>query len=156
VQDGEESDLGAEPRGFGSHFEKGLGTGLEQQIQQWPRRSERQRVQFMRHGENHVEVVGVKQVALLRFEPSPALLRLALGTASRSAGVIGVGCLVLAVGTLVLVSAQSCGTAALHGPIYLQLLIADSGLEAFQKLPSLRTDDVGHFDGRSRHGCRGL
>jgi hypothetical protein len=36
-------------------------------------------------GEDNVEVVGVQQIALLDLEPSPASLRLALGTASRSA-----------------------------------------------------------------------
>jgi hypothetical protein len=36
VQDGEESDLGAEPLRIGGHFEQGLGTGLEQQIEEWP------------------------------------------------------------------------------------------------------------------------
>ncbi len=36
VQDGEESDLGAEAFGIGGDFEQGLGTGLEQQVEQWP------------------------------------------------------------------------------------------------------------------------
>src|ERR1035437_2046760 len=36
VQDGEESDLCAQPLGIGGHLEQGLGTGLEQQIEEWP------------------------------------------------------------------------------------------------------------------------
>jgi hypothetical protein len=69
VQDGEESDLGAEALGIGGHLEQGLGTGLEQQIEEWFGRSERQRVQFVGHGEDDVKVVGVDEVALLCLEP---------------------------------------------------------------------------------------
>jgi hypothetical protein len=36
VQDGQESDLCAEAFGIGGHFEQGLGTGVEQQVEQWP------------------------------------------------------------------------------------------------------------------------
>ena len=34
VQDGEESDLGAESRRIGGHLEQGLRTGLEQKIEE--------------------------------------------------------------------------------------------------------------------------
>ena len=51
-------------------------------------------------------------------------------------------------------SAQGSGTATQHSPICLQLLIAENGLEAFQKLPAAGAEDVGHFNGRSGHGCR--
>ena len=47
--------------------------------------------------------------------------------------------------------AKGGSPAALHGPVCLQLLIAENGLEALQKLSALATDDVGHFDGRPRH-----
>ena len=56
-----------------------------------------------------------------------------------------------AVLTLILMSAKGSSAATLHGPVCLQLLIAENGLEALQKLPALATDDVGHFDGRPRH-----
>ena len=46
-------------------------------------------------------------------------------------------------------SAESRGTATRDGPKYLQLLIAEAGLEAFQELVALRTKDVCHLDGRS-------
>jgi hypothetical protein len=82
MQDGEKSDLGSEPFGIGGHFEQGLGTGREQQVEEWFGRSQCQRVQFVGKGEYDMEVVGVEQVALLCFEPSPASLRLALGTAA--------------------------------------------------------------------------
>jgi hypothetical protein len=35
VQDGEESDLGSHPVGIGGNLEQGLGTGLEQQVEEW-------------------------------------------------------------------------------------------------------------------------
>jgi hypothetical protein len=80
MQDGKESDLCAEPFRISSDFEQGLGTGGEEQIENWPGRSQCQRVQFVRHGEHDVEVVGVDEIPLLRLEPSPALLRLWLWT----------------------------------------------------------------------------
>ena len=64
------------------------------------------------------------------------------------------GSFVRAVDTLILMSAQSSGTAALHSPIGLQLLIAED-CELFEILAALATDDIGHFDGRPRHGRRG-
>ncbi len=81
VQDGEESDLGTEPLWIGGHLEQGLGAGREQQIEESLGSSERQRVQFVGHGEDDVEIVSVEQVALLCFEPSQAGLPLALWTA---------------------------------------------------------------------------
>jgi len=62
-------------------LEHGLGAGLEQQIEEWFGRSERQWVQLVEQGEDNVKVVGVAEVALLGFEPSPAGPRLALVTA---------------------------------------------------------------------------
>jgi hypothetical protein len=47
--------------------------------------------------------------------------------------------------------AKGSSAAPLHGPVCLQLLIAENSLETFQKLLALATDDVGHFDGRPRH-----
>ena len=60
VQDGEESDLCSKPSGISSDFEQRLGTGVEEQIEKWPGRCQCQRVQFVRHGEHYMEVVGVK------------------------------------------------------------------------------------------------
>jgi hypothetical protein len=85
VKDGEESDLGAEPLRICGNFDQSLGAGLEQQIEESPGSRERQRVQFMRHGKDDMEIVGVQQVALLSLDPTPAGLRLAFGTASRTA-----------------------------------------------------------------------
>jgi hypothetical protein len=88
-----------------------------------------------------VEVIGVERIAPLCFEPSSAGLCLALGAAARTAGVIRDGCFILAVDTLVLVPAQSRGAAALHSPTSLQLLIAENGLEALEKLPAVNRAD---------------
>ena len=44
MQDGEKSDLCAEPFRIPSDFEQGLGTGVEEQVKKWPWRSQCQRV----------------------------------------------------------------------------------------------------------------
>src|SRR5208283_663378 len=98
-----------------------------------------------------MEVVGVKQIAPLCFEPSSACLCLALRAAARTAGVVGDGCFVLTAFTLILVAAKSSSAAALHSPACLQLLIAENGLEALDKLPALAAEDIGNFKGRPRH-----
>ena len=85
VQDGEESDLGAEPLRICSHLEQSPGAGLEQQIEESPGSRERQRVQFVGHGKDDMKIVGVEQVALLSLDPTPAGLRLALRATSRTA-----------------------------------------------------------------------
>src|SRR6185503_19475192 len=123
----------------------------EEQIENRPARSQCQRVQFVGQGEDDVEVVGVQQIALLRLQPSLASLRLAFWTTAGSAGVIGDGCFVGASFTLILMPAKGSSTAALDGPVCLQLLIVHNSLEALEKLPAPATDDVGHLDGRPRH-----
>jgi len=60
VQDREKSNLSAEPFRVPGDFEQGLGTRFEKQVEKWPGRCQCQRVQFVRHGEHDVEVVGVE------------------------------------------------------------------------------------------------
>ena len=81
VQDGEKSDLRTEMIGIAGDLEQGLGAGIEEQIEERVGRSQPQGVEFVRQGEDDVEVVGVHEIALLKLEPSPARLGLALGTA---------------------------------------------------------------------------
>ena len=101
------------PFWIGSHFEQGLRTGIEQQIEKRPGRSQCQGVQFVGHSEHEVEVVGV------RADPAAVPQAIAGAPAPGTWGSIvidrsrGVGCFVLAVDTFVLVSAeeQRCGSA---------------------------------------------
>ena len=53
--------------------------------------------------------------------------------------------------TLIPMPAKGGSAATLHGPVCLQLLIAENRLEALEELPALAADDVGHFDGRPGH-----
>lgn len=62
----------------------------------------------------------------------------------------------MAVDTLVLMSAKGRDAAAQYSMICLQLLVAETGLVARKKLLSLGADNIGHFDGRLCHECRGL
>jgi hypothetical protein len=99
----------------------------------------------VRQGEDDVEIVGVHEVASLKLEPSPAGLSLALRTAPRSAGVIGHGCFVRTVITLIPVPAKSSSPATLYRSVCLQLLIAETGVIAFQKLSALAMSDMRNF-----------
>jgi len=145
VQDGEESDLRTEMIGIAGHLEQGLGAGIEEQIEERLGRSHPQRVQLVGQREDDMEVVGVDEIALLKLEPSPACLRLAFRAAPGSAGVVGHGCFVRTALTLIPVPAESSSPATRHRPICLQLLIAEAGPVAFQKLSALAMSDMRNF-----------
>ena len=82
VQDGKESNLRAHMFGITGDFDQRLGAGIEKQIEELPGRRQSQRVQFVRQGEDDMEVVGVDEIALLGLKPSEAGLRLTLGAAA--------------------------------------------------------------------------
>ena len=82
MQDREEADLGAEALRIGGHFEQRLGAGREQQVVEDGRAGACKHVEFVRHGEDDMEVVGREQLPLPCLDPSLSGLCLALGTAS--------------------------------------------------------------------------
>ena len=113
------------------------------------------RVQFVGHGEYDVEVVGVEQFLLPCFDPSFASLRLALRTASVTAGVIGDTCLVTAAQTHIEVSSEGSGAATADCPERLELLEIEAGEVAFQESVALRTEDISDLHGGPAHGFCG-
>ena len=82
MQDREEADLGAEALRIGGHFEQRLGAGREQQVVEDGRAGACKHVEFVRHSEDDMEVVGREQLPLPCLDPSLSGLCLALGTAS--------------------------------------------------------------------------
>ena len=82
MQDREEADLGAEALRVSRHFEQCLGAGREQQVVEDGRAGACKSVEFVRHGEHDMEVVGGEQFPLPCLDPSLSGLCLALGTAS--------------------------------------------------------------------------
>src|SRR5215469_9423037 len=141
VQDGEHTDVGAEPLRITCDFDQRLGCGREQQIVELSRTGQRKDVELMRYGEHDVEVAGGKQFLLSCLEPVLAGPCLTLGAMSIAAGVEGDAGFKATLGTHVEVSAQRGGATGEHGAEHLQLLIAGRVLITFEEPAALGTED---------------
>src|SRR5215472_17655006 len=106
VQDGEHTDIGAEPLRITCDFDQRLGCGGEQQTIELSRTGQRKDVELMRYGEHDVEVAGGEQFLLPCLEPVLAGPSLTLGAVAVAAGVEGDAGLKAALGTDVAVAAQ--------------------------------------------------
>ena len=79
VQDGEETNLGAEMLGVGGHFEQRGGAALEQQREQPSLILPHQGHERVRYAEDQVEVVRRQEFLLALRDPVLASVGLALG-----------------------------------------------------------------------------
>src|SRR5271165_4746359 len=127
-------------------------TGADQQLVELSRVVQRQYVQFVGHGEDHMKVTGRKKLLLPFSDPAFPCLRLALWAVPVPAGVIGDG-LMPALWTGIEVSTQSRGAAILDGAESLELLIIETRFVSVQKATALCAEDVGHLHGRPDHSC---
>ena len=107
--------------GIGRDFQQRLRAGGEQQIVEDSRVVQRQHIEFMGHGEDHMEVAGSEKLSLSCREPVFTRLRLALRAVPVPARVIGDG-LVTALWTGIDMAAQRSRAAALDGAKGLELL----------------------------------
>jgi hypothetical protein len=89
MQDDEEADFSSEVPGVGGNFEHGLSAGAEEKIVEQPWVPPTQRVQLVGQCKDDVEVRYAEQVLFASCQPTVASLRLAFGTVSVAAGVIG-------------------------------------------------------------------
>ena len=94
MQNAEEADLGSEVLGVGRNFEHSLSAGAEEQIVEQPWIALTERVQLVGQGKDDVEVRYAEQVLFASREPTVARLRLAFGTVSVAAGVVGDGLMI--------------------------------------------------------------
>lgn len=133
MQDTNQADFSAQVFGVGRHLQQCLGAGFEQQIVEQALVVQRQHVEFVRHGEHDMEVVGRQQVTLPGSEPAIARLCLALRTVPIAARVVGDGRLVSATGTGIDMAAQRRCAASLDGPECLELLEIETLLVPVQE-----------------------
>src|SRR5258708_27731646 len=94
VQHGGETDLRSEVPGRGGNLLQGAGGGSEQDIKKDGLVAESERIQFLRNGEDDVEVRNRKERGQSLFQPIVAGDALALRAVARTAGMGGdvVGC----------------------------------------------------------------
>ena len=150
VQDGDDADLGSEVLRIGCDFQQSLRAGGEQQIVKQARVLQSQHVQFVRHGEHHMEIAGVEEFAFPCRQPAFARLRLTLGAVAISTRVVGDG-LITATRASIAMPAQGGGAAALNGTKGFELLKVEARSIPIQEAIALHAENVGHLEGGPSH-----
>lgn len=79
VEDGNDPDLCTQVFGILGQYRERPGGGFEQEVVESPLVAERQRPQFQRQSEDHVEVMSGQEVLVPVQKPSFLLQRLAFG-----------------------------------------------------------------------------
>ena len=157
MQNAEHADLGTQMLGIARHLEGRLCAGRKQQIVKQARVFQRQHVEFVRHGEDHVKVTSGQQFLFARGEPALAGLGLALRAMPVTAGVIGDGSVDDRSVSGHTRDTHPDGRPApavrqlLDGAERFQLLIAETRSIALQKTIALRVKDIGHLHGGPVH-----
>ena len=88
VQHGGETDFRSQVPGRGGNLLQGAGGGSEQDIKKDGLVAESERIQFLRNGEDDVEVRNRKERGQSFFQPIVAGDALALGTVAIAAGMV--------------------------------------------------------------------
>jgi len=145
VQHGGETDFGSQVPGSGGNLLQGLGDGSEQDIKKDGLVAESERIQFLRNGEDDVEVGNRQERGQSFFEPIVAGYALALGTVAIATGMLG-DALVTAGVALVQVSAEG-GRAALHDVAH-HLSLRGRRRVSAAILLAVRTENIGDLKGR--------
>jgi len=154
MEHAEEADLRAEVAGIASDLQQGRGTGLEEQVVDDALVLERKWSEFTRQGEDEVHVAGGQQFLLACLEPAQTRVRLAPGTVSVAARVIGDGRCMSAVGTAIAMAAQCGGAAACDREQDLLMLPADPAATALHKRGTGTANNIGHLQRRRIYALR--
>jgi hypothetical protein len=145
VQHGSETDFRSQMPGSGGNLLQGPGGGSEQDIKEDGLVTESQRIQFVRQGEDDMEVGNRQERGQSFFEPIVAGDALALGTMAIAAGMVR-DALVTAGVALVQMSAEGGGAA-------LDDVAHHLSLRGRRRIPAaillaVRTENVGDLTGR--------
>ena len=127
--------------------------GLEEQLQKRTLvllLTEDEWVEFVRQGEDIVEIGYGQEFGLTFFEPLGCRQGLTLGAVAVAAGVVGVA-FEAAGGAVVAMSAQNGGAAGFDGPQHLQLLPGQTLMGT--ELGAVQAHDVRQLAPRPGHGC---
>src|SRR3954471_9693550 len=152
MQNTEEDDFRAKALGIGGNLQECLGTGLEQQLEQYLLVLPHERDQRMRDAEHQVIVVYWQQFLLASGQPFIPGVRLALRTMAISAGVVRDG-LVSAAFTLVAVSTHRGCPAAFDRVEHLHLRPGEEFLKIIDESPTRLANDIRHLPGWPFHRC---
>jgi len=101
MQYAEEADLGTQMLGIASDFEEGFRTGLQQEMVQDLLVLQGEQRQFMRQGEDNMDVARGEKFLTTSFEPTVAGVGLTLRAVPVTAAVVGDSRAVAAVGAFI-------------------------------------------------------
>jgi hypothetical protein len=144
VEHAEEADLGSQVPGIASDLQQSGSAGVKEQVVDHPFVLQRERRQFPRQREDNVHVAGGQQLAVPRLKPALAGVALASGTMPVATRVVRDGSM-SAIGALIAMATQRCGTAACDGEQHLFVLAVDPLATAFNEGLSCTANDVGHL-----------
>ena len=150
VQDADDTDLGSQVLRIDGDFQQRLCAGSEQQIVKQARVLQSQHIQFVRYGEDHVEVAGGQEFAFPCRQPALARLCLTLGAVAIAARVVGDG-LITATRASIAMPAEGGSAAALNGTKGFELLIIKARSIPIQETIALHAENVGHLEGGPSH-----
>jgi len=151
VEHAKEADLGTEMFGIASDFEKGFGTGLQQEMVEDLLVLQSQRRQFMRQGEDKMDVTRGEKFLTTRLQPTLAGVGLTLRAVPIAATVVGDGRTVPAVGALKEMPTQGGGAAARDGSQHFDVLPGDPLAASFDECLSRGANQIGHLQWRPVH-----
>ncbi len=145
MQHAEEANFRTEVSRIASDFEKGFGTGAEQEIVEDLLVLQNQWRQAAGEGEDHVQVAGREQFSSTRSDPAFPCSDLTLRAVAIAAAVIRDGGTMPATGALIEMTAECGGTTSLNGQQHFDVLPPKPVAISFEESISRGADQIGHL-----------
>src|SRR5258707_10514577 len=146
MQHAEEANLCAGVSRMASHFEKGFGTGAEQEIVEDLLVLQNQWRQAAGECEDHVQVAGREQFSSTRSDPAFSCSDLTLRAVAIAAAVIRDGGTIPATGALIEMTAECGSTTPPNGLQHFDVLPTEPVAISFDEGISRGTDQIGHLE----------
>ena len=146
MQHAEEANLCAEVSRIASHFEKGFGTGAEQEIVEDLLVLQNQWRQAAGECEDHVQVAGGEKLTLTRGNPPFPGSDLTLRAVAIAAAVIRDGGTMPATGALIEMTAECGRTTPPNGQQHFDVLPTEPVAISFEEGISRGADQIGHLE----------
>src|SRR5260221_3382127 len=146
MQHAEEANLCAEVSRIASDFEKGFGTGAEQETVEDLLVLQNQWSQSMGQCEDHVQVAGREKFLSTRGYPAFPCSDLTLRAVAIAAAVIRDGGTIPATGALIEMTAECGSTTPANGLQHFDVLPTEPVAISFDEGISRGTDQIGHLE----------
>src|SRR5438445_654027 len=150
MQHAQEANLGTEMLGIRSNLQQSGGTTAEQEVVDDLLVLKSQPGEFMRKGEDHMEVADRKEFSTTFREPPVASAGQTLRAMAITAGVVGDGAMTAA-GTAIEMAAQPERAAVRDGVEHTPVVPRQPGTVLLEETVSVLPNDLGHLEGWPIH-----